>query len=115
MQYPAYKPSEVIEETFRTPVVHHSQAEVHISVAKWEEDYLTVWDTTQGVFRIQSSLANIFHLPVNKVRVICHYMGGAFGCKLSIRRHTVYAVLLAKITGRPVKIALSRKDDYLAG
>ncbi|RKY84067.1 xanthine dehydrogenase family protein molybdopterin-binding subunit [candidate division KSB1 bacterium] len=105
----------VIEETFRTPVVHHSQAEVHISVAKWEEDYLTVWDTTQGVFRIQSSLANIFHLPVNKVRVICHYMGGAFGCKLSIRRHTVYAVLLAKITGRPVKIALSRKDDYLAG
>jgi len=105
----------IIEETFRTPVVHHSPAEVHVSAAKWEGDYLTLWDSTQFVFGVRSSLAGVFNLPLHKVRIICHFMGGAFGCKLGLRRQGAYAAILAKMSGRPVKVALSRKDKYLCG
>jgi len=105
----------IIEETFTTPVIHHSPAEVHVSVANWEGDYLTLWDSTQFVFGVRSTLASVFNLPLHKVRIICHFMGGAFGCKLGLRRQGVYAAVLAKMTGRPVKMAISRKAKYLCG
>ena len=103
----------VVEMTFRTPVQMHTPMEVHASVAQWDGDRLTVWDSTQGVYGCRESLAEVFKLPLASVRVIGHYMGGGFGSKLELGKYTVIAALLARRTGRPVKAALTREETFL--
>jgi xanthine dehydrogenase YagR molybdenum-binding subunit len=103
----------VLEQTYRTPTQIHACAEVHGAVARWEGDKLTVWDTMQGVFDNQQSLADALGLPLSSVRVICPYMGGGFGSKLELSKHTVIAALLARITARPVRLFLTREDSFL--
>jgi len=103
----------VVELTFRTPVQMHTPMEVHCSVAQWDGDRLTVWDSTQGVYAVRDQLAAAFKLPLAAVRVIGHYMGGGFGSKLELGKYTVIAALLARRSGRPVKIALTREETFL--
>lgn len=103
----------VLEETYTTSCEIHAPMEVHGSVARWDGDHLTVWDTSQGPFAVQSSLAGLLNMPLNKVRVIAQYMGGGFGSKLAISKYTVMAALLARKTGRPVKLFLSREETFL--
>ena len=88
--------------------------EVHGSVVKWDGNRLTVWDTTQGVFEVQEAVAQSLKLPLANVRVIGHYMGGGFGSKLEAGKYTVIAALLAKTTARPVKLFLTREEEFLA-
>jgi xanthine dehydrogenase YagR molybdenum-binding subunit len=87
--------------------------EPHGSVARWDGNRLTIWDTTQGVYSIQQGMAQALSLPLANVRVIGHYMGGGFGAKLELGKYTVCAALLARTTGRPVKIFLPREDCML--
>ncbi|HVN76805.1 MAG TPA: xanthine dehydrogenase family protein molybdopterin-binding subunit [Thermoanaerobaculaceae bacterium] len=103
----------VVEQTYRTPVQIHTPMEVHGSVARWEGDRLTLWDTTQGVFGVRSELARAFDLPLSSVRVISHYMGGGFGSKFELGKYGAIAALLARATGRPVKCTLTREDSFL--
>jgi CO/xanthine dehydrogenase Mo-binding subunit len=104
----------VLQENFFTSVQIHVPMEAHGSVAKWDGDRLTVWDSTQGVYDgVLFSLARTLNLPLNKVRVICRYMGGGFGSKLELGKFTVIAALFARKTGKPVKITLSREETML--
>jgi xanthine dehydrogenase YagR molybdenum-binding subunit len=104
----------VVEDTFTTEVAVHNPAEVHCSVVNWDGDRLTVWDSTQAIWNVRDSLAESLKMPASKVRVIKKFMGGGFGCKLEGGKLTVMAAMLAKKTGRPVKIALDRKEMNLA-
>lgn len=104
----------VVERTFRTACELHAPMEVHGSVVRWDGGRLTVWDTTQGVFAVQAEVARALGLPLAHVRVIGHYMGGGFGAKLEAGKYTVLAALLARATGRPVKLFLPREDTFLA-
>ncbi len=103
----------VVERTFSTPCEIQAPMEPHGSVAKWDGNRLTVWDSTQGVYRIQEGLAEALGLPMANVRVIGHYMGGGFGAKLELGKYTVIAALMSRTTGRPVKIFLPREDCML--
>jgi len=103
----------VVEMTFRTPIQIHTPMEVHVSVAQWDGDRLTVWDSTQGVYSIRTALAATFAMPLASVRVIGQYMGGGFGSKLELGKYTVIAALLARRLGRPVKVALTREETFL--
>lgn len=103
----------IVERTFRTSCEIHTPMEVHGSFAKWDGNRLTVWDTTQGVFQVQQSLADALRLPLSNVRVIGQYMGGGFGSKLEISKHTVIAAILARKTARPVKLFISREESFL--
>jgi CO/xanthine dehydrogenase Mo-binding subunit len=103
----------VVEMTFRTICQIHTPMEPHGSVARWDGGELTVWDTNQGVFDPQAALARCFQLPLNKVRVVSHYMGGGFGSKLELGKYTVIAALLARMTNRPAKAFLSREETFL--
>ncbi|MFV2073707.1 MAG: xanthine dehydrogenase family protein molybdopterin-binding subunit, partial [Thermoanaerobaculales bacterium] len=103
----------IVEQTYKTPCQIHAPMEPHGSVAKWDGNRLTVWDSTQGVFSIQETLANALGLPMSNVRVIGHYMGGGFGAKLEAGKYTVIAALMARITGRPVKLFLPREDCFI--
>ncbi len=104
----------VLDETYRTECELHMPMELHGCVASWDNDRLTIWESAQGVYSIQSRIAEILGLPLSKVRVIGHYMGGGFGSKLQPGKYTVIAALLAKKTGRPVRLFLTREETFLA-
>ncbi len=104
----------VLEQSYRTECEIHTPLERHGCVAKWNRDRLTLWQSTQGVYRTQAQLSNLLGLPLSKVRVIGRYMGGGFGSKLAADKETVIAALLAKKTGRPVKLFMTREETYVA-
>lgn len=102
----------IVERVYRTPCQIQAPMEPHGSVAKWDGNRLTVWDSTQGVYGIQQTLAQVLSLPIANVRVIGHYMGGGFGAKLETGKYTVIAALLARMTAQPVRIFLPREDCF---
>jgi xanthine dehydrogenase YagR molybdenum-binding subunit len=103
----------VLERTYRTNFEIHHPTETHASVACWEGDHLTVYDSTQNVHGVRDGLARALKIPAADVTVIKNYMGGGFGSKLGLNEHTVAAARLAREAGRPVKIVLSRRDNSL--
>jgi CO/xanthine dehydrogenase Mo-binding subunit len=104
----------VLEQSYRTECEIHTPLERHGCVAKWSRDRLTLWPSTQGVYRIQSQLSTLLGLPLSKVRIIGKYMGGGFGSKLAADKEHIIAALLAKKTGRPVKLFMTREETYIA-
>lgn len=103
----------VLERTYKTAVEIHHPAETHGSVAKWEGDRLTIWDSTQAIFNVRDQLARALNIPAGRIKVIKKYMGGGFGSKLRLNDYTVVAALLAREAKKPVKVILSRKENSL--
>ncbi len=104
----------VREREYRTEAELHTPLELHGCVANWDGDSLTLWESTQGVYAVQAQVARTLKMPLSKVRVIGHYLGGGFGSKLKPGKYTVIAALLAKKTARPVKLFLTREETFLA-
>jgi CO/xanthine dehydrogenase Mo-binding subunit len=104
----------VVEAEYRTQVVLHNSMETHQSVVQWVDDGVEVHISTQYIWGIRDELARGLELPADKVRVICHYMGGGFGSKNSADDYTYIAAELAKRTHRPVKCALDRREENTA-
>jgi len=98
-----------VENTYTTQVEIHNPLEFHGSVANWEGDKLTLWDSTQAIFSVRDGVANALGIPNSKLRVIKEYMGGGFGSKLTYGKYSVMAALLAKNINRPVRLAVDRK------
>jgi len=101
----------VIRREYRTPVALHSALEPHGAVAEWEGDRLTVWESTQGIFRVREHVAKALGVPMSKVRVIKEQMGGGFGAKNGAGAHTYAAALFARRTGRPVRCVNDREAE----
>ena len=99
--------------TVRTPCALHSALEPHGAVAEWEGDRLSVWESTQGVFRVRNGLAGAFKLPHTHVRVQCDFMGGGFGAKSSAGPHTFAAALFARRLQIPVRCVLDREGEQM--
>jgi xanthine dehydrogenase YagR molybdenum-binding subunit len=104
----------VVEAEYRTQVVLHNSMETHQAVCHWEDDGITIYISTQYIWGIRDSMADSLGLPPDKVRVVCHAMGGGFGAKNSPGDYTPIAAELAKRTGRPVKCALTRREENIA-
>jgi CO/xanthine dehydrogenase Mo-binding subunit len=104
----------VVEAEYRTQVVLHNSMETHQAVCHWEDDGITIYISTQYIWGIRNSMADSLGLPPDKVRVVCHAMGGGFGAKNSPGDYTPIAAELAKRTGRPVKCALTRREENIA-
>ena len=102
----------VVEETYRTPGAQHASMEPHASVARWQDGRLEVWTGTQTPFNLRMDLAGIFNIPESQIRIISPPMGGAFGAKTFVRTEAI-AACLAQKAGRPVKIVLSRYEEWL--
>jgi CO/xanthine dehydrogenase Mo-binding subunit len=103
----------VIRREYRTPVQLHTALEPHGAVAEWEGDRLTVWESTQGIFRVRENVSKALDVPLSKVRVIKDYMGGGFGAKNSAGPHTYVAALFAKRQGRVVRCLNDREAEQL--
>lgn len=103
----------VIDREVRTPCALHTALEPHSAVCEWDGDRLTVWESTQGIFRVRDNVAKALGIPLTDVRVICEAMGGGFGAKNYAGAHTYIAALLAKRLGRPVMCAVDRTGEQV--
>ncbi|BBC38482.1 Acylaldehyde oxidase [Streptomyces graminofaciens] len=101
-----------LDVTYRMARNHHNALEPHATIARWDGDKLTVWDKTQWIVGTQTELSTVFDLPMASVRVINPFVGGGFGSASRSWPHTVVAALAARETGRPVKLVLSRRQQY---
>jgi xanthine dehydrogenase YagR molybdenum-binding subunit len=101
-----------IDVSYRTPMEHHNPMEPHATIAVWERDRLTLYDSTQYVAGDRNTVARTLGLTPDKVRVICPYVGGGFGCKGSTWSHVVLAAMAARRVGRPVKLVLERPQMF---
>jgi len=97
----------------RTPCALHSAMEPHCAVAEWEGDRLTVWESTQGIYRVRDNVAKALGIPLTNVRVICEAMGGGFGAKNFAGAHTYIAAILAKRLGRAVACVVDREGEQI--
>ena len=100
-----------IESKFLNHYVAHAPIETHTAVAAVEKDGMNIWSSTQSPFRVQTSVAQAISLPPEKVRVLPVHVGGGFGGKTT-NLETVDAARLAKLTGRPVQVAMTRKEEF---
>jgi CO/xanthine dehydrogenase Mo-binding subunit len=102
----------IFEDTFTLPATQHSFLETHACIASVEPGgRITVWATTQNPFVVRTQLANIFKVPVSKVRVIVPYLGGGYGGKVYPKVEPI-TVALAQKAGRPVRVVLSREEVF---
>ncbi len=102
----------VIEREFKTATVHQGYIEPHVSVALWNADnHLTVWTATQGSFTCRQQTAELLQIPVSDVTVVPCEIGGGFGGKIAVYLEPV-AAMLSRMSGRPVKIVMSRADVF---
>ncbi|HEY6961375.1 MAG TPA: xanthine dehydrogenase family protein molybdopterin-binding subunit [Gaiellaceae bacterium] len=105
----------VVEAEYRTQVVLHNSMETHQAVVEWTgDDRVDVHISTQYIWGIRDAVSDGLGLPKDNVRVICHYMGGGFGSKNGPDDYTFIAAELAKRTRRPVKCALTRREENTA-
>ncbi|MFC2161446.1 molybdopterin cofactor-binding domain-containing protein [Acidobacteriota bacterium] len=103
--------SKNIKQTYLNHYVAHAPSENHTAAAVIEGDKATVWASTQAPFRAQGDAARAIGFPTEKVRVISPYVGCGFGGKNS-GRQVGEAARLAQLTGKPVQVAWSRKEEF---
>jgi len=102
------------EGTFTTQRVQHAALETHGGIAFVDADgVLTVRSSTQVPFLTRRTLADLFDLPADKVRVFCKRVGGGFGGKQEMFVEDILALAALK-TGRPVKLELTREEQFIA-
>ncbi len=101
-----------IDAVYETPPEYHNPMEPHATVASWEGGRLTVWTATQGVGGVKKTLAALFRLPPDDVRVICPYVGGGFGSKGNAWPPIIFAAIAARQVGRPARLELTREQMY---
>ena len=104
----------VVEAEYRTPRLHHCCLETHGMVVDFSGgDTATIYATTQGTFTIPQDAARELGLPQSAVTATVQHMGGGFGSKFGIGIEGLMACRLSKETKAPVKLMLSRTDEFL--
>ncbi len=106
----------VTENTFTTPMIQHCHLEPHVAIAKWDPSgQVTIWSSTQHPYTVRREVARFLNLPINRVRVIVTSVGGGFGGKVLVKVEPLCLVLAMKVkNSRPVKIALTREEEFFA-
>jgi xanthine dehydrogenase YagR molybdenum-binding subunit len=98
-----------IDATYITPNETHNPIELHASVATWEGDNVTMYETSQGVVNHRAVMAQVLGLPLENVRVVTRFLGSGFGGKLFPWPHAAMAAVAARKLNRPVKLSLTRR------
>ncbi|MBM3706568.1 MAG: hypothetical protein FJW66_08595, partial [Actinobacteria bacterium] len=105
----------VVEEKFKTQIHHQCYLERRIAIADFSPHSgdLTVWASAQSPFLTVALLARVMETPISKIRVITPPVGGAFGGKANPLLEP-HAAFLSKAAGKPVRIELTREEDFAA-
>ncbi len=104
----------VFEDSFSTHIVQHCHLEPHAAVASVSHaGEITVWTNNQRPFELRSYLARLLDVPTTKIRVIGTEVGGGFGAKKAGWER--FPVLLALKCGKPVKMVMTRDEEFIDG
>jgi len=104
----------VVSGTYRIAGAHQSFMEPHVALARSEPDgRMTIWSSTQGPFVIRDAIAELLGVPAHRIRVVPMAVGGGFGGKVQLLEPLL--ALLAVRTGRPVRLALDRSQEFVVG
>jgi CO/xanthine dehydrogenase Mo-binding subunit len=103
----------VFEDAFRSPPAQHLPMEPHVTLVYLDENQrINVWTASQTPSYVRTELSAIFGLPMNRIRVRIPYLGGGYGAKLYAKLEPLVA-LLALMTHRPVRYALTREEEFV--
>ena len=100
-----------LSQSYTIAYIAHAPPEPRAAVAEWNNDKLTVWTGTQRPFGVRSELAEAFHIPEEKIRVIVPDTGSGYGGKHS-GECAVEAARLARTTNKPVKLVWTREEEF---
>lgn len=104
----------VFENTYKTNPMHQASIEPHACLADWDSDgRVTIWTGTQQMSVCHSEVSRSLGLPLPKVRIVPAWLGAGFGGKLK-SMHEPIAALLAKAAQAPVKLEMSREEEFIA-
>jgi len=103
--------SQIVEEAYYNSYVAHAPMEPHAATAVFGNSELKIWASTQTPFRLQEAAAELLGMPLEKVRVMQNFVGGGFGGK-SNNQQALEAARLTKITGKPVQLIWSRREEF---
>lgn len=101
-----------VDAEYYTPTQHHNAMELFTTSCTWEGDELTIHEPSQFVYALKNGVAEQLGIDPAQVRVISHYVGGAFGAKASVTPRTALVAFAAKRIGRPVKLVMTRQQGY---
>ncbi|WP_084216237.1 xanthine dehydrogenase family protein molybdopterin-binding subunit [Pseudonocardia spinosispora] len=104
--------STVLDHTFSIARNYHNPMELPSTIAAWKGDRLTLWDKTQWVQGNAQNVATALGVPPGNIRVICPFIGGAFGSSGRTWPHVILTAFAAREMRRPVKVVLTRKQMY---
>ena len=103
----------IFEDTFEIPMVQHCPLEPHACVAQFSpQGKLTLWSNTQGPYLTREQVAKGLKLPQSDVRIVCSYVGGAFGGKISGVIEILAGALSLRCNHRPVRLEMSREEEF---
>jgi xanthine dehydrogenase YagR molybdenum-binding subunit len=106
---PAFQSASVkVDEVYVTPTETHNPIELHASVAVWDGQNFTLYETSQAVCNHQDVMAQMLGVPLENVRVISRFLGSGFGGKLWPWTHCMIAASAARNLNRPVKLVVTR-------
>jgi xanthine dehydrogenase YagR molybdenum-binding subunit len=105
----AFEQAEVkLDETYITPVETHNPMEMHATIAVWNDDKLTLYESSQGVVNHHNVASQVLGMPLESIQVISPFIGSGFGCKLFPWPHSWLAAVGAQHVKRPVKVSVPR-------
>jgi len=102
----------IVEGEYRTQAQAHAYLEPCGALAEVDDrDKITIWSSHQSINRVQANVSEALGIPMTQIRVITPRVGGGFGGKMEATVQPL-AAALARKTKKPVKIVLSREDDF---
>jgi len=101
-----------IDQTYVTPTEVHNPIELHATVAAWDGDRVTLYETSQAIMNHRDVLYQMLGVPKENVRVVSHFLGSGFGGKLFPWTHSILAAGVAREIGAPVKLVVTRQSMF---
>jgi xanthine dehydrogenase YagR molybdenum-binding subunit len=102
----------VIDAEYATPTQHHNPLELFTTTCVWSGDRLTIHEPSQFVYGLKNGVAKRLGIEADKVHVISHFAGGAFGSKGGMTPRTALVALAARRLNRPVKLVPTRDQGF---
>jgi nicotinate dehydrogenase subunit B len=102
----------IFESEYHDGYVAHAPIETHTATATMEGEKMKIWASTQTPFGMRTAVAQTLKMPEENVRVMQIFTGGGFGGKSYPGSQVIEAARLTKITGKPVQVVWSRREEF---
>ncbi len=104
----------IVEGDYSSPQAAPAPLETHVVIAEFDHrGHLTVWSPVHMVFMYRKELADCLGLDWERITIRQPPVGGSFGGKIDIDTHDYICVMLARATGRPVKLVMTREEEFI--